>query len=113
MILCEQLIILHVSTRLSAHSLLHPRTLSGPARLSSFIMAAAAARFEGQVAIVTGGADGLGKGITARLLSEGAKVGEKKKKKGKGNKRRLEKGEKREKKEEEEKRKKKHVRGES
>ncbi len=33
-----------------------------------------AARFSGQVAIVTGGADGLGKGITERLLSEGATV---------------------------------------
>jgi len=31
-------------------------------------------RFGEQVAIVTGGADGLGKGITARLLSEGCKV---------------------------------------
>jgi NAD(P)-dependent dehydrogenase (short-subunit alcohol dehydrogenase family) len=34
----------------------------------------AAPRFEGQVAIVTGGADGLGKGISLRLLSEGAFV---------------------------------------
>ena len=33
-----------------------------------------AARFEGQVAIVTGVADGLGKGITKRLASEGATV---------------------------------------
>eukprot|EP00051_Salpingoeca_urceolata_P031068 m.10264 g.10264 ORF g.10264 m.10264 type:complete len:268 (+) comp3737_c0_seq1:100-903(+) len=31
-------------------------------------------RFKGQVAIVTGGADGLGKGITQRLVKEGAKV---------------------------------------
>ena len=30
--------------------------------------------FASQVAIVTGGADGLGKGITARLASEGAVV---------------------------------------
>jgi len=33
-----------------------------------------AKRFEGQVAIVTGGADGLGKGICQRLGSEGAKI---------------------------------------
>lgn len=33
-----------------------------------------ALRFSDQVAIVTGGADGLGKGITHRLLSEGATV---------------------------------------
>lgn len=33
-----------------------------------------AQRFEGQVAVVTGGADGLGKGITRRLASEGAIV---------------------------------------
>ena len=33
-----------------------------------------AKRFEGQVAIVTGGADGLGKGICQRLSSEGAAV---------------------------------------
>lgn len=32
------------------------------------------ARFEGQVAIITGGADGLGKGICHRLGSEGAHV---------------------------------------
>jgi len=31
-------------------------------------------RFEGQVALVTGGADGLGKGIGTRLASEGASV---------------------------------------
>ena len=35
---------------------------------------AAPARFAGQVAVVTGGADGLGKGITHRLLTEGAHV---------------------------------------
>ena len=35
---------------------------------------AAAARFEGQVAVITGGADGLGKGIAHRLASEGASV---------------------------------------
>lgn len=40
----------------------------------SFKMAAAQGRFAGQVAVVTGGADGLGRGITARLLSEGAIV---------------------------------------
>lgn len=32
------------------------------------------ARFHGQVAIVTGGADGLGRGITERLAKEGCKV---------------------------------------
>ncbi len=37
-------------------------------------MAAASPRFANQVAIVTGGADGLGKGITERLASEGAAV---------------------------------------
>lgn len=40
-------------------------------------MAAAACfpgRFDGRVAIVTGGADGLGKGIAKRLVAEGAKV---------------------------------------
>lgn len=31
-------------------------------------------RFENQVAIITGGADGLGKGIAARIASEGCKV---------------------------------------
>ncbi len=31
-------------------------------------------RFEGQIAIVTGGCDGLGLGITKRLVSEGAHV---------------------------------------
>ncbi|HIG54076.1 MAG TPA: SDR family NAD(P)-dependent oxidoreductase, partial [Candidatus Handelsmanbacteria bacterium] len=31
-------------------------------------------RFEGQVAIVTGGVGGLGKGIVGRLASEGARV---------------------------------------
>lgn len=31
-------------------------------------------RFDGQVAVVSGGADGLGKGIAARIASEGCKV---------------------------------------
>ena len=31
-------------------------------------------RFDGQVAIISGGADGLGKGIAARIASEGCKV---------------------------------------
>jgi 3-oxoacyl-[acyl-carrier protein] reductase len=31
-------------------------------------------RFEGQVAIISGGADGLGKGIAARIASEGGKI---------------------------------------
>jgi 3-oxoacyl-[acyl-carrier protein] reductase len=31
-------------------------------------------RFEGQVAVISGGADGLGKGIAARIASEGCKV---------------------------------------
>lgn len=33
-----------------------------------------ARRFEKQVAIITGGADGLGKGIAVRLASEGAAI---------------------------------------
>jgi NAD(P)-dependent dehydrogenase (short-subunit alcohol dehydrogenase family) len=32
-------------------------------------------RFDGRVAIITGGADGLGKGIAKRLVAEGGKVG--------------------------------------
>lgn len=40
--------------------LTHSQTMSG--------------RFEGRIAIVTGGGDGLGKGITKRLVSEGCKV---------------------------------------
>ncbi len=31
-------------------------------------------RFENQVAIITGGADGIGKSIASRLASEGAQV---------------------------------------
>ena len=31
-------------------------------------------RFENQVAIISGGADGLGKGIAQRIASEGAKL---------------------------------------
>ena len=31
-------------------------------------------RFENQVAVITGGADGLGKGIAQRIAAEGGKV---------------------------------------
>lgn len=42
--------------------------------MSAAVAADAGPRFAGQVAVITGGADGLGKGCAERLGSEGATV---------------------------------------